>query len=128
MSTFDDLFTSLKNATKGTLKTSLGNNQSIYKDEIFAGQTDDEKKRNRSKIRKYIENIFSTITDTNCTNANKEINVKAFLDFYFATYRVNDFSLSSICNDNMKQEKKDLFAKGLEVVKAYYNKSNKKSK
>ena len=42
---------------------------------------------------------------------------KAFLDFYKQVYKVNDFSLSSVCSENMKETNKEILKKALQIVK-----------
>lgn len=118
--TFENLFSSFQSATKGKLNTSLGTTQSVYKEEIFEGMTDGEKKKARTKIRKFVISVFETLVSTTCTDTNKKDLVKSFVEFYIKTYSVNDFSVSSLCNDNSKH--KDLFTKGLEIVKKYNKK------
>lgn len=120
MGNFDNLFSSFKDSVKGKLNTSLSTNQSVYKEEIFNGLSDSEKKRARTKIRKFVISVFETITSITCTESNKKDLIKSFISFYTATYANNDFSVSSICNDNSKH--KELFEKGLEVIKKYNNK------
>ena len=122
MKSFNDIFNAFKDEVKGNLNTSLGVNQSVYKDEIFDGLTDSEKKRLRSKIRKSVISVFETLTT--CTDETKiKTLVNSFVAFYNETYRVNDFSVSSICNDNSKH--KDLFTKGLAIVAKYVQKKSK---
>ena len=122
MKSFNDIFNAFKDDIKGNLNTSLGVSQSVYKDEIFTDMTESEKKRTRTKIRKSIISLFETLTT--CTDETKIKNlVNSFLAFYAETYKVNDFSVSSICNDNSKH--KELFEKGLNVVKKYNNKKSK---
>lgn len=117
MGNINDLLNSFKAATKGKLQTALGNNPSIYKEEIFAGLTDSEKKSMRTKIRKFIISVFESITSDKTTESTKKELVKEFVKFYKETYILNDFSVGSICSDNSKHQ--SLFEKGLTVVKKY---------
>ena len=42
---------------------------------------------------------------------------KAILDFYKQVYKVNDFSLYSVCSENMKETNKEILKKALQIVK-----------
>ena len=58
----------------------------------------------------------------NITDSEKAKNLaKDFSNFYVSVYRVNDFSLSSVCSANMEQTKKDVLTKGLEKFNALLN-------
>ena len=88
------------------LKTNKGGaKESIYKNEIFEGV--DNKKSLRTKLRKLMFNYCSSIL--NITDSEEAKNLaKDFSNFYVSVYRVNDFSLSSVCSANMEQTKKDV--------------------
>ena len=93
------------------LKTNKGGaKESIYKKDIFEGV--ENKKSLRTKLRKLMFNYCSSIL--NITDSEKAKNLaKDFSNFYVSVYRVNDFSLSSVCSANMEQTKKDVLSKGL---------------
>ena len=102
-------------SNKGTKK------ENLYKNEIFDGMEDSEKKRTRKKIRNLCENFCSSILDI--TDEKKQLNLaKDFEKFYSNVYRVNDYTLSSILSQNAKDEKLLLFANGLEKFKTILNK------
>ena len=111
------------------LKTNKGGSkESIYKKEIFEGV--DNKKSLRTKLRKLMFNYCSSIL--NITDSEKAKNLaKDFSNFYASVYRVNDFSLSSICSANTEENKKDVLTKGLEKFNTLLNEkkgsTNKKS-
>ena len=111
------------------LKTNKGGaKESIYKKEIFEGV--DNKKSLRTKLRKLMFNYCSSILSI--TDSEKAKNLaKDFSNFYASVYRVNDFSLSSICSANMEQSKKDILTKGIEKFNTLLNEkkgsTNKKS-
>ena len=44
------------------------------------------------------------------------------MGFYSQVYRVNDFTLESVCSANMDENKKSIFAKGIEKYKKILNK------
>ena len=111
------------------LKTNKGGaKESIYKKDIFDGV--DNKKSLRTKLRKLMFNYCSSIL--NITDNEKAKNLaKDFANFYSSVYRVNDFSLSSVCSANMEQTKKEILSKGLEKFNTLLNEkkssTNKKS-
>ena len=103
--------------TSGLLQTSLSTKKSsIYKEELFSSCNEKEKKSLRKKLR---NTIFAAakgiIAESNKEKQQKLVN--AFVDFYKATYKVNDFSLASICNENLASEKKDILQKALKICK-----------
>ena len=111
------------------LKTNKGGaKESIYKNEIFEGV--DNKKSLRTKLRKLMFNYCSSII--NITDSEKAKNLaKDFSNFYASVYRVNDFSLSSICSANTEESKKEILTKGIEKFNTLLNEkkgsTNKKS-
>ena len=101
------------------LKTNKGGaKENIYKKDIFEGV--DNKKSLRTKLRKLMFNYCSSII--NITDNEKAKNLaKDFSNFYFSVYRVNDFSLSSVCSANMEQTRKDILFKGLSKFQSLLN-------
>ena len=92
--------------------------ENIYKKDIFDGV--DNKKSLRTKLRKLMFNYCNSIL--NITDSEKAKNLaKDFSNFYVSVYRVNDFSLSSVCSANMEQTKKDVLTKGLEKFNSLLN-------
>ena len=102
---------SLLTTNKGTKK------ESIYKDSIFEGLDDKKKKSARKKIRNYVHSIFESLISAQ--KENKKANVtklaNEFLVFYKETYRINDFSFSSIASENTKE--KELINNALVILK-----------
>lgn len=103
--------------TSGLLQTSLSTKKSsIYKEELFSSCNEKEKKSLRKKLR---NTIFAAakgiVAESNKEKQQKLVN--AFVDFYKATYKVNDFSLASVCNENLASEKKDILQKALTICK-----------
>ena len=95
--------------------------ENIYKKDIFDGV--DNKKSLRTKLRKLMFNYCNSIL--NITDSEKAKNLaKDFSNFYVSVYRVNDFSLSSVCSANMEQTKKDVLTKGLEKFNSLLNEKN----
>lgn len=108
------------------LKTNKGGaKENIYKKDIFDGV--DNKKSLRTKLRKLMFNYCSSII--NITDNEKAKNLaKDFENFYNSVYRINDFSLSSICSANMEQTKKDVLTKGLEKFQSLLNEKDSTTK
>lgn len=103
--------------TSGLLQTNLSTKKStVYKEELFSNCSEKEKKSLRKKLR---NTIFAAakgiVAESNKEKQQKLVN--AFVDFYKATYKVNDFSLASVCNENLASEKKDILQKALSICK-----------
>lgn len=101
------------------LKTNKGGaKENIYKKDIFNGV--DNKKSLRTKLRKLMFNYCSSIL--NITDNEKAKNLaKDFSNFYSSVYRINDFSLSSVCSANTENSKKEILTKGLEKFNTLLN-------
>ena len=94
------------------LKTSKGGaKESIYKNEIFAEV--ENKKGLRTKLRKLVLNYCSSVIAITDDKKAKAL-AKDFSNFYSSVYKVNDFSLSSICSANTEENKKEILKKGIE--------------
>ena len=88
-----------------------GNKESIYKNEIFADV--ENKKSLRTKLRKLVYNYCASIVAITDDKKAKAL-AKDFSNFYTSVYKVNDFSLSSICSANTEETKKDVLKQGIE--------------
>ena len=111
------------------LKTNKGGaKESIYKKDIFEGV--DNKKSLRTKLRKLMFNYCNSILSITDNEKAKNL-AKDFSNFYSSVYRVNDFTLSSICSANMEESKKEILTKGIEKFNTLLNEkkgsTNKKS-
>lgn len=114
---YKDILASLNKSTEGLLKTSFGVKKSdIYREEIFSELSDKEKKIARKKIRNTILSLSESLVQEKDKTRLEKLK-KAFLDFYKQVYKVNDFSLSSVCSENMKETNKDILKKALQIVK-----------
>ena len=103
--------------TKGLLQTSLGTKKaSIYKVDIFDGCTDKEKKSLRKKLRNMLFSCAISLVAEKDNNKKQEL-IKAFNAFYKDCYANNDYSLQSVCNENLKAEKKEILEKALNLCK-----------
>ena len=103
-------------ATQGLLKSSLGTKKSsLYREGVLP-----EDAKGKKSMRKRLRNYFFSIASTLVVEQNEEKQSKlisAFNEFYFATYANNDYTLSSVCNENLSSEKKDIIKKALEICK-----------
>ncbi|UVX97326.1 MAG: hypothetical protein [Bacteriophage sp.] len=114
---YKDILANLNKSTEGLLRTSLGVKKSdIYKEEIFSKLSDKEKKVARKKFRNTILSLSENLTQERDKTRLEKLK-KAFLDFYKQVYKVNDFSLSSVCSENMKETNKEILKKALQIVK-----------
>lgn len=112
-----DIFANLQKETQGLLKTSLGTKrESIYKTAIFENCSDKEKKSLRKKLRNTLFSICSSLIDEKDETKKNKL-IKLFNDFYKSVYVANDYSLQSVCNENLKVEKKEILQKALDVCK-----------
>ena len=101
------------------LKTNKGGaKESIYKNEIFEGV--DNKKSLRTKLRKLMFNYCNSILSITDNEKAKNL-AKDFSNFYSSVYRVNDFSLSSVCSANTEESKKEILTKGIEKFNTLLN-------
>ena len=103
-------------ATEGLIKSNLGTKKSsLFKDDVLPS---DEKQK--KSMRKKLRNLLFSICSTLVVEQNKEKQTKlinAFNEFYFETYALNDYTLASVCNENLSSEKKDIIKKALEICK-----------
>lgn len=114
----NELLEKSRKQTNGLLITNKGTKkESIYKEDIFKGLTDKEKKSSRKKLRNYVHSIFESIINAkevkNTANVNKL--AKEFTEFYKETYRINDYSFASVASENTKD--KDTINKALSIIK-----------
>lgn len=104
--------------TNGLLLSNKGTKKEIiYKESIFEGLNDKEKKSSRVQIRKYAHSIFESIikAEQNKNSTNVAKLAKDFSDFYLQTYKVNDYSLASVASENTKD--KETIIKALEIIR-----------
>lgn len=111
---FNEILKKVENQTEGLLKSNLGNRQkTLYKESIFENCTEKEQKSIRRKIRKVVLSFADNIQ----SKENKKL-INAFNEFYKETFICNDYSLHSICNENLANEKKEKLQKLLDICKA----------
>ena len=102
------------NLAKSGINLSLENShRSVFKKELINGMTDTQTKVFRRKIRKMILSFAETLC-----NAPTNAKAKAqFNELYKQVYAVNDYTLQSICSENMKDINKKILQKALEIAK-----------
>lgn len=116
-SSLENIFKSFNENSKGFLTTNLGTKKSsIYKEELFEGVEEKQKKSLRKKFRNMLFSVAKAIV-TETKEDNKKSLINTFNEFYLQVYKVQDYSLSSVCNENLQQEKKEVLIKALEIAK-----------
>ena len=112
-----DILANLQKETSGLLKTSLGTKrENIYQISIFENCSDKEKKSLRKKLRNTLFSLCSSLIDEKDDQKKNKL-IKSFNDFYKQVYVTNDYTLQSICNENLKSEKKETLQKALDICK-----------
>lgn len=114
----NELLEKSRKQINGLLITNKGTKkESIYKEELFKGLSDKEKKSSRKKLRNYVHSIFESIINAKEVKNIDKVNklAKEFSDFYKETYRINDYSFASVASENTKD--KDTINKALSIIK-----------
>lgn len=112
-----DILNNLQKETNGLLKTCLGTKKAtIYKTDIFVDCTEKERKSLRKKLRNTLYSLCSSLIDEKDETKKNKL-IKSFNDFYKSVYAINDYTLQSLCNENLKQEKKDILQSALNLCK-----------
>lgn len=107
----NDIFSNL---AKSGINLSLENShRSVFKKELIENLTEAEAKIFRRKIRKTILSFAETLCNTPTDAKAKQ----QFNELYKQIYAVNDYSLQSICSDNMKEANKKILQKALDIAK-----------
>lgn len=111
-----DILAMTAKATEGLIKSNLGTKKSsLFKEDILP-TNEKQKKSMRKKLRNVLFSICSTlVVEQDREKQSKLIN--AFNEFYYSTYANNDYTLASVCNENLSSEKKDIIKKALEICK-----------
>ena len=105
--------------SKLNVNVNVNSNREIYKKELFTGLNENDLKKARRKIRKI---AFAFASEVVLSKTEKAIN--EFIDFYKQVYAINDYSISSVCSENTRNEKRDTYANCLQICKDYLQKSN----
>lgn len=118
MSTILESLAKARKNVESELKTNKGTKkESIYKESIFAELSDKEKKSARKKIRNFVGSIFESIIIADKENNKKSITklANSFAEFYKETYKVNDYSFTSVASENTKD--KETINNALTIIK-----------
>lgn len=114
--TAQEILAAATTATQGLIKSSLGTKKaSIYKEGILPEDVKG-KKSTRKKLRNFLFSIASSLVAEE-DNARQAKLIAAFNEFYLSTYQENNYSLSSVCNENLSLERKNILIKALEICK-----------
>ena len=113
MATLNEIFSKLN------VNVEINSTREIYKKELFTGLNESDLKKARRKIRKI---AFAFASEVVLSKTEKSIN--EFIDFYQQFYAINDYSISSVCNENTRNEKRETYANCLQICKDYLQKSN----
>ena len=103
-------------ATAGLIKSNLGTKKSSLFKENVLPIDEKQKKSMRKKLRNVLFSICSSLIAEQDNEKQGKL-ISAFNEFYFATYANNDYTLASVCNENLSSEKKDIIKKALEICK-----------
>lgn len=102
------------NLAKSGINLSLENShRNVFKKELINGMTDTQAKVFRRKIRKMMLAFAETLVNAPTNATAKE----QFNELYKQVYAVNDYTLQSICSENMKEINKRILQKALEIAK-----------
>lgn len=111
-----DIIANLTKNCEGLLKSNLGSKKtSIYNTGVLPSD-EKGKKSTRKKLRNVLFSICSSIIEEK-NEDNKKRLVNSFNEFYKSTYRVNDYTLASVCNENLNATKKEIILKALQICK-----------
>jgi hypothetical protein len=113
MATLNEIFSKLN------VNVEINSAREIYKKELFTGLNENDLKKARRKLRKI---AFAFASEVVLSKTEKSIN--EFIDFYQQVYAINDYSVSSVCSENTRNEKRDTYANCLQICKDYLQKSN----
>lgn len=121
--TFADIISNLKSSDSASfLKTSLGRKESIYKSNLFKGQTEKEMKRSRKILRNNTESLLYSIL--RIKDETKKVRViNDFITFYKDAFANHDLSISSVASTNTRDDKLDNYTLALSVIKDYVTKN-----
>lgn len=114
----NEILTKSRKQTESLLTTNKGTKkETIYKDGIFDGMNDKQKKSARKKVRNYVHSIFESIISANKEKKYANITklAKEFSEFYKETYKINDYSFASIASENTKD--KETINNALAIIK-----------
>ena len=114
--TAQEILKAAADATQGLIKSSLGTRKAtLYKEGVLPEDAKG-KKSTRKNLRNFLFSIASSLVSEEDKDKQTKL-IAAFNEFYLYTYQANDYSLSSVCNENLSKERKDILIKALEIAK-----------
>lgn len=118
MKNVNEILNNSRKSVESLLVTNKGTKkESIYKEDVFEGLNDKQKKSARKKVRNYVHSIFESIIFADKEKKKENITklAKEFAEFYKETYKVNDYSFSSVASENTKD--KEIINNALAIIK-----------
>ena len=114
--TAQEILKAAADATQGLIKSSLGTRKATLYREGVLPEDGKGKESTRKKLRNFLFSIASSLVSEE-DKAKQAKLIAAFNEFYLYTYQENNYSLSSVCNENLSKERKDILLKALEIAK-----------
>lgn len=107
------------NLAKVGVNLSLENShRSVFKPELIKDLTDVQQKTFRRKARK----LTITLAESLVNAPENEKLFKQFNEAYKSLYAINDYTLQSICSENMREKNKETLQKALNIAKNFAKK------
>lgn len=112
----NDIFANL--AKVGVNLNLENSHRSVFKSELIKDLTDAQQKTFRRKARKLIIALAESLVNY----PDNEKLFKQFNETYQSLYAINDYTLQSICNENMREKNKETLQKALIIAKNFVTK------
>ena len=90
-----------------------GKKESLYRKDFLESMDGKSNKNKRDKLRKTLINVCSSVINANKENQKRLF--ESFEKFYKEVFVTNDYSFSSVCSSQRKDEEKEVIAKGMEI-------------
>lgn len=112
----NDIFANL--AKVGVNLNLENSHRSVFKSELIKDLTDAQQKTFRRKARKLIIALAESLVNY----PDNEKLFKQFNETYKSLYAINDYTLQSICSENMREKNKETLQKALNIAKNFATK------
>lgn len=103
-----------------------GKKESLYRKDFLESMDGKSNKNKRDKLRKTLINVCSSVITANKENQKRLF--ESFEKFYKEVFVTNDYSFSSVCSSQRKDEEKEVIAKGMEIFAKLAKVNNKDNK
>ena len=103
-----------------------GKKESIYKKSALEEMSGKSLKNKRDKIRKMLLTFCSSVCSANDKNAERLF--VEFEKFYKEIFVTNDYSFSSVCSSQRKDNEKEIISKGMDIFAKFAAKEEKTKK